>query len=387
MMKCVKGFAAAVVAVALGVVPLGAAQQAAANPASLEAARAHLLAGRLSEARALVNRLPQTAASVRLHADIDVAGGELASALAGYEQLAGRFATPASDLLRSIVISRAVTLRTVSDARVPVDACEMLIAVGAPSDCVNFLTLAVSDTTGDFGTRIAAARVLEQGDAPGSKALTDLVIQNAITSSPVAAAGALASMLPARSTEALKALAFSDNPDARYLATAALARRRGPDVIPTLRAVAADERRGSPRLIAHIGLAGTGEAESVRFVHDAFPLLDGRERLDAALALVLAKDPEGPALVAELTTGQNEMVRIDAAEVLYATRPAEAERAISAGLASTNPWVHARAMEAVARVRMKTTPAVRRAMLDSNASVAVAALRAVVSEAVQGKRP
>jgi HEAT repeat protein len=100
--------------------------------------------------------------------------------------------------------------------------------------------------------------------------------------------------------------------------------------------------------------------------------------VEAALALNAVKDPAGIAMLEEILHGEHELLRFDAAEALYATRKQPAERVIQDGLASGNPWIRIRAIEAVGAVGMRATPEMRRAMVHDNPSVAVAATRAAL---------
>jgi hypothetical protein len=102
--------------------------------------------------------------------------------------------------------------------------------------------------------------------------------------------------------------------------------------------------------------------------------------VEAALALISLNDPRGPSLLAEVSQGDHEMLRIDAAEAMLATRREAAERVILDGLASGNPWVRGRAIRAVETVKMPQPASLRRAMLDANSWVAASAIRAVLRE-------
>ncbi|HVJ28097.1 MAG TPA: hypothetical protein VM493_11180 [Vicinamibacterales bacterium] len=304
-----------------------------------------------------------------------------AEALLVYEDLTGRLKTPAPDLLQALVKAFAEPLRGNEDPRVRVDACEALLTLGPDAKCVADLNAMANDGAVEIGARLAAASSLFEHSAPGARDVVNLVVAAAITASPSVAADSLARLPPAISNEPLKRLAMSENRDARYVAALALARRPTDDVVPTLRAVAADTDAGAARLVAYIGLAATGDPAGLKVVRETLPLIKGRERLEAALALTAIKDPQGAPLLQALLTGEHELQRLDAAETLYPQVPDQARPVLAEGAASTNPFVRIRAMQALARLELPSTPAIRRAMGDSNSSVAVAALDVVAGEA------
>ena len=150
-----------------------------------------------------------------------------------------------------------------------------------------------------------------------------------------------------------------------------------------LRAVAADRESGAARLIAHIGLAASGDLDSLKVLNETLPLMKGRDLLEAGRALVTLKDPRGTPILRSLAQEGDEMLRIEAAQALYDADPAQSARLIQTASESSNPWVRARALEAAATLRVTPTVSMRRAMLDSNSWVAVWAVQAVTADSVE----
>lgn len=312
-----------------------------------------------------------------------VAAGDVARALQTYEQVRGK--DPAhAELLRSIALTRANQLRKDADPRIRVDACGAILVAGPDRSCVDELTKLANDASTDIGSRFAAADALLAVKVPGSERLFEFVLGQAIDQSPSTAADALGRLPPAIAREPLKRLAAdTTNADARYIATLALARMRGEDLIPVLRSVATDKDAKAARLPAYIGLARNGDPEGLKVLNDTLPHMGGRERIEAALVLVARKDPRGPSLLADVAKGDHEMARIDAAEAMHPSRPKEAEAVLTDGLASGNPWIRVRAIRAITALRLPQPAALRRAMVDGNSSVAAAATRAALLDATQ----
>lgn len=310
-----------------------------------------------------------------------LAVGDLARALQNYEDLRARDPLH-GELLRSIATARAAQLRKDPDPRIRVDACAAMLAAGPDRACIDELTKLANDTSVDMGSRFAAADALRAAKTTGSDRLFEFLLGQAIEQSPSTAADTLSRLPSAVSREPLKRLAAdSTNADARYIAAMALSRMRGDDLVPVLRFVANDKSAGAARLPASIGLARNGDPEGLRVLNETLPHIKGRERIEAALTLVALKDPRGTPLLAEVAKGEHELARIDAAEALFASRPKEAEALLASALKSANPWVRARALAAAASVGVRQTASHRQGMLDRNAAVAVAAVRAAILDA------
>ncbi len=306
--------------------------------------------------------------------------GRTAEALAAYEDLAGRLKTPAPDLLQAIIKAFAAPLRQHEDSRVRVDVCDALLQLGPDAPCSAELNRLANDGSIDIGTRLAAASSLFEHSAPGARDVVNLVVGAAITASPSSAADGLARLPPEISNEPLKRLAMSDNRDARYVATLALSRRGTEDVVTTLRTVAADPDAGAARLVAYIGLAATGDPGGLKVVRDTLPLIKGRERLEAALALTAVKDPKVLLCSRQCWPVSTKCSGLKRHRPLSPKLPDLAAPVLPSASTSTNPWVRIRAFQALAELGLPSTPAIRRAMSDSNASVAAAALDVVAQD-------
>jgi HEAT repeat protein len=317
---------------------------------------------------------------LRAKAERALADKDHPRALQAYEQLRQEYKVAAPDLLQAIASSRAGDLRRDNDPRIRAEACAALFLLGNHPDCASQMATIANDAAVDVPSRLAAAESLRMANLAGER-LFDFVLGQALTRSPTAAAEALAQLDPAASRGPLKRLAAdSDNGDARYIATMALARMRGDDLVPVLRTIASEKSAGAARLAAYIGLAGNGDVEGLKVLNETLPLIKGRERVEAALALISLNDPRGPSLLAEVAGGDHELLRLVAAEAMFAIRRQAAERVILEGLTSGNPWVRARAIRAVDTVKMPQPDTVRRAMVDANSWVAAAATRAVIRE-------
>lgn len=309
--------------------------------------------------------------------------GDLAAALAAYERLAPT-APERPALLSGIALARARQLSSDADAPVVVEACRAQVAAGTAA-CVPAIRRISEDSGAEIATRLAAATVLVQARVPNADNILQTMVGIASSQSPAVAADALARRRDASVVAPLTQLANNPDRDAKYLATLALVRIRSREALPVLRGIAADPDSGAARLIAYIGLAAAGDREALAIVNQTLPLMKGRDLLEAGRALVVLGDPRGPGILrAAADEGTHEMVRVEAAEALHASDPALAARLIRAAADAGNPWVRAQALEAAARLRLASTPSMRRAMLDTNGWVAVRAVQAVAAGSAAG---
>jgi HEAT repeat protein len=315
-----------------------------------------------------------------------LAANDIPKALQTYEQVRGKDPQH-TELLRSIAIARANQLRKDVDPRIRVDACAAVLVAARDRSCIDELTTLANDASVDVGSRLAAAVALREAKAPGGDRLFEYVLGQAVEQSPSTAADILSRLPPPVSREALKRLAAdSPNADARYIATMALSRLRGDDLIPVLRFVANDKSAAAARLPASIGLARNGDAEGLKVLNETLPYIRGRERIEAALTLVALKDPRGLTLLAEVAKGEHEIARVDAAEAMFASSPKEAEALLTEALKSGNPWVRVRAIRAITSLGMPQSATLRRALVDSNTSIAAAASRAALLDVTKTRR-
>jgi HEAT repeat protein len=127
-------------------------------------------------------------------------------------------------------------------------------------------------------------------------------------------------------------------------------------------------------------LAALGEPDGLRILRETLPLMKGRDRLEAARALIAIKDPQGPKILASLLTTDTEMLRIETAELLYASQTREASAALTAGIESSNQWIRAAAIAAAGRAGMPLTRGVQAAVADPSPRVALAATRRILSD-------
>lgn len=328
----------------------------------------------------MLRRLPSSVDSTTLRIEVALALKDFSQAVAAYEELAGPLKSPSRAVFGTIARTRALSLREDPDPQVRVAACEALMLAGPAPECGAELQGTANDASASFENRLTAARVLVEHKAPDAARLLDAVINQGIQNSPAITAEVLARMPPSVSNEPLKRLLSSENADAQYLAARALAPRRVKGAMAPLRAVATDPEAGAARLMAYIGLAALGEIDGLRTLHETLPLMKGRERLEAARALTLLKDPAGPPMLEALVASEHELLRIETAEHLFPARPAAAQSTLTAGIENANPSIRASAIAAASRVGMPVTRAIRRAVGDRNAQVAAAAVRAVLMD-------
>jgi HEAT repeat protein len=371
----IRASAALIGALLVGVVQ--AAQEPAAAP-TIAAVRARVQAGELDRAWALIQTVPETGETLREGITIALARQDISGAVAWYERLSRR--EPAGDarLLGTIATVRARLLRTHEDPAVRVQACAALLP-RTDEGCDKELRSWARDGALDFTTRLAAAAALVRAGKENSRPLLQDIVQSAPETSGAAVADALGGLPPGFATPVLIRLASSGDRDARYLAGMALSRETGPEVLGTLRMLAADETAGAARLAAYIGLARAGDKEAMQIVDGALPLMGGREALETARMLLARRDPRGPKVVLSVLEGDDELLRFDAAELLRATDRRRADAVILAGIASGNPWTRARALEAAANANLPANATIRRELANDNPWVAVRAAQAVLS--------
>ena len=319
---------------------------------------------------------PPETDSDRIRAAID--RGDTARALELYE-LSATGTERRPELLARIVGLRARQLLSDPDPRVVAEACQVQVLSGS-SACLPDVRRIADDTAVDMASRLAAAGVLVDARVRQADTLWQALLDVAADQKPMAAADALSRQPAEQALRPLISLATNPNRDAKYVATLALVRLHSKDALPVLRTVADDPDGGAARLIAHIGLAAAGDRASLKLVDETLPLMKGRDLLEAGRALARLKDQRGPSILRSMTEGNHEMLRIEAAEALHVLEPERAARLLRSASESGNPWVRASALEAAARLHIRPTAAMRRAMLDANSWVAVRAIQAVTSE-------
>jgi hypothetical protein len=359
---------------------LGIVQSAAQEPAppTLDMVRERMRAGELDVAWSLIQKLPESSNVLREGIPIALARADVPGALQWYERLIRREPSGDAALLRRIAVTRARLLREGDDPAVRVYACVALLTVADPA-CEKDLQTWANDGSLDVPARLEAAAALFRANKSGSRALLEQIVRSTQDTSPVAVADALGRLPAGFATSVLVRLASSDNRDARYLAAIALSRETSAEAQQTLRALVADPMGGAARLAAYIGLARAGDREALKVVEDALPLLRGRELLETGRAFLARRDPRGTGIVISVLEGDNELLRFDAAETLRATDPRRADAVIHAGIASSNPWIRARALQAATGARMPAVAAIRREVASANPWVAVRAAQAVIA--------
>ena len=365
----------------LAALVMGIVQPAAQEPVpppTLPMVRERVQAGELDVAWSLIQKIPESSNVLREGIAIALARTDVPGALQWYERLVRR--EPAGDpaLLKSIARTRARLLRGGEDPAVRVYACVALLALADPA-CEKDLRTWANDGSLDVPSRLEAAAALFRANKSDSRALLEQVVRSTQETSAPAVADALGRLPAGFATSVLVRLASSENRDARYLAALALSRETSPEAQQTLRMLAADPMGGAARLAAHIGLARAGDREALKVVEDALPLLRGRELLETGRAFIARRDPRGTAIVISVLEGDNELLRFDAAETLRTTDPRRADAVILAGIASSNPWIRARALQAAAGARMPAVASIRREVASTNPWVAVRAAQAVLA--------
>jgi hypothetical protein len=375
--------AALLTALFMGIAQL-AAQESASLP-TLAAVRERVKAGELDYAWSLIQKVPESSEALREGITIALARTDVPGAVQWYERLTRREPKGDAELLKGIARARAGLLRTNEDPAVRVYACVALLTIG-DDGCEKDLRAWANDGSLDVASRLGAAAALFRANKPDSRALLVQIVRSTEQTSPAVVADALGRLPAGFATSVLVRLASSDNRDARYLAALALSRETSREAQQTLRALAADETAGAARLAAYIGLARAGDRDALKIVEDALPLLRGRELLETGRALQARKDPRGRTIVISVLEGDDELLRFDAAETLRQTDRERADAVILAGVASTNPWTRARALEAAAGARMPAVAAIRREIGSSNPWVAVRAAQAILAAPVSEAR-
>ena len=364
------------IALVMGIVQAAAQEPAA--PPTLSMVRQRVQAGELDLAWSLVQKIPESTEVLREGISIAWSRSDVPGALQWYERLVRR--EPAGDaaLLTGIARTRARLLRESDDPAVRVYACVALLVLADPA-CEKDLRTWANDASLDVASRLEAAAALFRANRPDSRALLDQIVRSTQDTSPAAVADALGRLPAGFATSVLVQLASGQNRDARYLAALALSRETSREAQQTLRSLAADETAGAARLAAYIGLMRAGDPDALKTIEDALPLLRGRELLETGRAFLARKDPRGTAIVSSVIEGDNELLRFDAAETLRPADPRRADAVITAGIASSNPWIRARALQAAAGARMPAVAAIRREVGSANPWVAVRAAQAVLA--------
>jgi HEAT repeat protein len=366
---------------------LGIVQPAAQEPVptpTLAMVRERVRAGDVDYAWSLIQKIPESSEVLREGIAIALARTDVTGAMQWYERLVLREPSGHAAQLKAIARARAYLLRANDDPAVRVYACVALLTIGE-EECEKDLRAWANDGSLDVASRLEAAAALFRANKPDSRALLEQIVQSTEQTSPSAVADALGRLPAGFATPVLIRFASSENRDARYLAALALSRETSREAQQTLRAVAADETAGAARLAAHIGLARAGDRDALKFVEDALPFLGGRELLETGRAFLARRDPRGQAIVVSVLEGDNELLRFDAAETLRTSDPRRADAVVLAGIASANPWIRARALQAAAGARMPAVAAIRREVASANPWVAVRAAQAVLAASTEAR--
>jgi hypothetical protein len=360
---------------------LGFVQTAAQEPApapTLAMVRERVKAGETDYAWSLIQKIPESSEVLREGIGIALARTDIASAMQWYERLVRREPKGDAAQLKAIARARAYLLRASDDPAVRVYACVALLTIGE-DECERDLRVWANDGSLDVASRLEAAASLFRANKPDSRALLEQIVRSTEQTSPSTVADAVGRLPVGFATSVLVRLASSDNRDARYLAALALSRETSREAQQTLRVLASDESNRAARLAAYIGLARAGDRDALKFVEDALPFLRGRELLETGRAFLARRDPRGPSIVLSVLEGDNELLRFDAAETLWATDRRRAEAIVFAGIASGNPWIRARALQVAAGARMSAVAEIRREVASTNPWVAVRAAQAVLA--------
>jgi hypothetical protein len=340
--------------------------------------RERVKAGEVDYAWSLIQKLPESSEVLREGIGIALARTDIAGAMQWYERLVRREPKGDALQLKAIARGRAYLLRANDDPAVRVYACVALLTIGEDG-CEKDLRAWANDATLDVASRLEAAAALFRANKSDSRALLEQIVRSTELVSPSAVADALGRLPAGFATSVLVRLASSDNRDARYLAALALSRETSREAQQTLRVLASDETNRAARLAAYIGLARAGDRDALEFVEDALPFLRGRELLETGRAFLARRDARGHSIVLSVLEGDNELLRFDAAETLWATDRRRAEAVVFAGIASGNPWIRARALQVAAGARMSAVAAIRREVASANPWVAVRAAHAVLA--------
>ena len=196
---------------------------------------------------------------------------------------------------------------------------------------------------------------------------------------PAAAIEAAKSFPGTEGAELLRDLTSSQQPDVRQMAAAALA-DKDPDQARELIKQAMSGKGGADvGFQAAVSLAAGGDSENLARVSHWLPTLQGRDRFKAATALSKQQSADGVEALTQIArSGEDEMLRLEAAAALVDSHPAVAAEAVSRGLQSENMWVRGEAASIAPRLGDEWIDRVKALLNDPNEWVRLRAAAAVL---------
>lgn len=180
--------------------------------------------------------------------------------------------------------------------------------------------------------------------------------------------------------ERLQTLMTYTVPEVRR-AAAALLPAKAPDAARTL--VSRAITGAAPADVgfqAAVGLAKAGDRSQLTQVTAWLPNLHGRDRFQAAAALSANQNSDGTSALVEIArSGDDETLRLEAAEALAESRPEVTAQAVERALASDNVWIRARGAALAAQLGPEWSDRVRRLLADRSPWVRLQAARGVLA--------
>jgi hypothetical protein len=196
---------------------------------------------------------------------------------------------------------------------------------------------------------------------------------------PAAAIEAVRSFAGTEGAEVLRELTASKQPEVRQMAAAALADKDPDQARELVKQAMTGKGPSDAGFQAAVGLAAAGDAEYLSRVSQWLPTLQGRDRFKAATALSKQQSADGiDALTQIARSGDDEMLRLEAAASLVEINPAAAAEAVSRGLQSENMWVRAEAASIAPRLGDEWIDRVKALLTDPNEYVRLRAAAAVL---------
>jgi HEAT repeat protein len=240
------------------------------------------------------------------------------------------------------------------------------------------LSRMMNDANNSAMVRARAAATLADLGEPGAEAQLLKQAEGLRAQDAFGAARALGRRSSPAVAAALGRILDDPSPFAQMAAADELGRQPAAAAVPLLNAYL-PRAQSVGRLAAITALTRHGDASARETLASMIGSIRGTELLPAGAALLSVGDMRGLQAVRDAATGDNELLRLDAAVVLRAYDAPAADAIIDAGLSSSNRWLRLRAVESFAQTGRRPTAKVRALLEDSEESVRLHAAQAIAS--------
>jgi HEAT repeat protein len=278
--------------------------------------------------------------------DAAVQAKQLDRAIAAYQAQHGSGA-PSPSQLKALADLVVEDLAASPDPLIASAVC----AESSSASCVTRLRELRDGNNVPLTIRAMAATALSKGsgtiDPTIERRVRDLIKTDPVTAATVAHHNGGSARVPLLA----EVLASSDAP-AQTVAARLLGQADSPEAAAALRAFLKSNPPRSAEWAAHVALANLGDADAIQLVSSKFAFFQGQDLLEAGTALARAGDARGVKALRDLSGGDDDLLRLQAAGALYPFEPLRTLEVLNDGYRNPNPMTRARALEITANLHL-----------------------------------